>query len=149
MHRITSLVAVLGFLSIAAVPGTASGQRTRSAVPTGSDPEFEGRVELDRRVYSTQDRVRITAVAPAHDTNPAVVESVVVTIATRRSIVYDYTLLETGPDTGVFTGEIALDRLAPREDDSISVAFQVSATETALASGLIRPSTERLALEAY
>ena len=149
MRRLTSLVAVLGFLSIAAVPGTASGQRNESAGPAGTDPEFEGRVELDRRVYSIEDRVRITAVAPGHDTNPTVVDSVFVTVATRRSVLYDYALLETGPDTGVFTGEIALDRLAPRGDDAISVAFQVSGSETALASGLIRRSTERFELEAY
>lgn len=141
MHLTSALVGGLTFVLIAALPATALGE-------TSLGEDFQGRVQLDRSVYSDGDRVRITAIAPGHDTDREVVEAVVVTVATRGSVLRDYPLRETGPGTGVFSGDIVLTDaehdasgdgwLAAHDRDAISVSFQVSPTETALASSPIR-----------
>ena len=71
-------------------------------------------VELDQKVYTWTDKVRITVVAPDFNTNSDKVESIgngkqgSITIKTKLGKLENYELVETGTDTGIFVGEIQL-----------------------------------------
>ncbi len=75
---------------------------------------FGARVELDKKVYTWTDKVYITIEAPAHNFDSDLVDEIgntdqyPVKIATRHFDLDNYKLVETGYDTGIFTGEIIL-----------------------------------------
>ena len=130
---------------------------------------FGATVELDQNVYTWTDKVYITVVASDYNFDSNIVDEIgtddkgEITIRTRADEV-QYRLAETGPDTGVFTGELvltgdaeALDDGGPqgtsseglagptdgliktRTSDGISISFDYSDSEAPLvASALIR-----------
>ena len=129
---------------------------------------FGATVELDQNVYTWTDKVFITVVASDYNFDSNIIDEIgtpdkgEITIRTRAAEV-QYRLAETGPDTGVFTGELVLtgdadagiegpqgtssDGLAgptdgiinTRTSDGISISFDYSDSEAPLvASALIR-----------
>ncbi len=131
---------------------------------------FGATVELDQKVYTWTDKVYITIVAPDHNFDSDLVDEIgeterdPVTIATRGNDLDQYRLVETGTDTGIFTGEVILtgfhhdadgvagDDTSPRtegegptngflqadDDDGLTVSFEFSEDETVVGSALIR-----------
>jgi len=126
-------------------------------------------IELDQKVYSWNDKVRITVIAPDFIRDQNKVERIgnnddgIITIKTRMGKIENYELVETGPGTGIFVGEVALtgfpyDKLSPNivnrfgktlgtgpndgiiasdSDDGLTVEFKTK-TETTTGAALIR-----------
>ncbi|WP_299291966.1 hypothetical protein [Nitrosopumilus sp.] len=75
---------------------------------------FGATVELDQKVYSWTDKVYITIVAPDHNFDSDLVDEIgdtdldPIKVSTRGSDLDNYKLVETGTDTGIFTGEVIL-----------------------------------------
>jgi hypothetical protein len=75
---------------------------------------FGATVELDQKVYTWTDRVYITVVAPDHNFDPNLIDTIgdndenKVTVSTRGNNLQPYKLVETGVDTGIFTGYVIL-----------------------------------------
>ncbi|CUR50924.1 Putative S-layer protein [Nitrosotalea devaniterrae] len=75
---------------------------------------FGATVELDQKVYTWTDRVYITVVAPDHNFDPNLIDIIgdndenKVTVSTRGNSLSPYKLVETGVDTGIFTGYVIL-----------------------------------------
>ena len=71
-------------------------------------------VTLDKKVYSWRDRVGITAVAPDHNFDPNGIDTIgesdldPIKVSTRGFDLDNYMLVETEPDSGIFTGEVEL-----------------------------------------
>ena len=128
---------------------------------------FGATIELDQNVYTWTDKVFITAVASDYNFDSNVIDEIgpendgEITIRVRGDGLKEYRLAETGPDTGVFTGEITLagftydriDYTAPNTggggptggtlntnyEDGLSISFEYSDSEAPLvASALIR-----------
>lgn len=76
--------------------------------------DFGAAVELDKKTYSTSDVVHITVIAPDLNSNSDKIEEIglesdcVVSIRTSIDKIKRYKLIETGADTGIFTGKIRL-----------------------------------------
>ena len=129
--------------------------------------DFGATIELDQNVYTWTDKVFITAVATDYNFDSNVIDEIgpegdgEITIRVRGDGLKEYKLAETGPDTGVFTGEITLagfsydriDYTAPgtsgsgptdgtlttNYEDGLSISFEYSDSEAPLvASALIR-----------
>jgi hypothetical protein len=83
-------------------------------IPTQSALAF-ATVELDKQVYTWTDIVYITIVAPICNTNPNIIDIIgdgncgIITIKTSKGQLQSYSLFETGPNTGIFTGKVTLD----------------------------------------
>ena len=133
---------------------------------------FGATVELDQKVYSWTDKVYITIVAPDHNFDSNLVDEIgdspedPIKVATRGFDLDPYKLVETGTDTGIFTGEVILTGfpahdadgdgiegdasglttgvgptdgfLSADDDDGITVSFEFSEDETVVGSALIR-----------
>ncbi|ABX13443.1 hypothetical protein [Nitrosopumilus maritimus] len=133
---------------------------------------FGATVELDQKVYSWTDKVYITIVAPDHNFDSDLVDEIGETdsdpikVSTRGFDLDNYKLVETGTDTGIFTGEVILTGftahdadgdgntgdatgttsgsgptdglLATDDDDGLTVSFEFSEDETIVGSALIR-----------
>ncbi len=75
---------------------------------------FGATVELDQKVYTWTDKVYITIVAPDHNFDSDLVDEIgntsldPIKLATRGFDIDTYKLVETGTDTGIFTGEVIL-----------------------------------------
>ena len=75
---------------------------------------FGATVELDQKVYTWTDKVFITIVAPDHNFDSNLIDEIgdtnldKVTVASRGNKLSQYKLVETGTDTGIFTGEVIL-----------------------------------------
>ncbi len=75
---------------------------------------FGATVELDQKVYSWTDKVYVTIVAPDHNFDSDLVDEIgdtdldPIKVSTRGSDLDNYKLVETGTDTGIFTGEVIL-----------------------------------------
>jgi len=75
---------------------------------------FGATVELDQKVYTWTDRVYMTVVAPDHNFDPNLIDTIgnndenKVTVSTRGHSITHYQLTETGVDTGIFTGYVIL-----------------------------------------
>ncbi len=75
---------------------------------------FGATVELDQKVYTWTDRVYITVVAPDHNFDPNLIDTIgetnedTVSVSTRGNSITNYKLVETGVDTGIFTGYVIL-----------------------------------------
>ena len=123
-------------------------------------------IELDRDAYTWTDKVFITIVAPDYNFDSDVIDEIggkddgEVTVRTRGAEIDGYRLAETGPDTGVFAGEVTLTgftygevhtsietggsgptdgTLRTSNEDGLSVSFEYSDSEAPLvASALIR-----------
>ncbi|MDH5658868.1 MAG: hypothetical protein OEY17_05960, partial [Nitrosopumilus sp.] len=131
---------------------------------------FGATVELDQKVYSWTDKVYITIVAPDHNFDSKLVDEIgnsdldPIKVSTRGFDLDNYKLVETGTDTGIFTGEVILTGFThdadgdgtndtnPRttgdgptngflqtdDDDGLTVSFEFSEDETVVGSALIR-----------
>jgi hypothetical protein len=134
---------------------------------------FGATVELDQKVYTWTDKVYITIVAPDHNFDSNLVDEIGNTtadhikVSTRGYDIDRYKLVETGVDTGIFTGEVILigyafdadgdgtndlgvkstsaDGTGPTngylqtdDDDGLTVSFEYSEDETVVGSALIR-----------
>jgi len=75
---------------------------------------FGATIELDQKVYSWTDKVYITIVAPDHNFDGDLVDEIgnteddPIKVSTRGTDLEPYKLVETGTDTGIFTGEVIL-----------------------------------------
>jgi hypothetical protein len=75
---------------------------------------FGATVELDQKVYTWTDKVYITVVAPDHNFDSDRIDEIgtdsdnQIDVTTRSAELEEYKLVETAPDTGIFTGEIIL-----------------------------------------
>jgi hypothetical protein len=75
---------------------------------------FGATVALDQKVYTWTDKVYITIVAPDHNFDSNLIDDIgntaddPIKVATRSAKLQQYKLVETGTDTGIFTGEIIL-----------------------------------------
>ncbi|MEM4378825.1 MAG: hypothetical protein QXX85_07585, partial [Candidatus Nitrosotenuis sp.] len=134
---------------------------------------FGATVELDQKVYTWTDKVYITIVAPDHNFDSNLIDQIGETtsdpikVATRGHDINRYKLVETGTDTGIFTGEVILTGfkhdvdgdgepdagliadskdgsgptdgfLGADDDDGLTVSFEFSEDETVVGSALIR-----------
>lgn len=134
---------------------------------------FGATVELDQKVYTWTDKVYITIVAPDHNFDSNLIDEIgdtasdPIKVATRGFNINQYKLVETGTDTGIFTGEVILvgfahdadgvagnekgtqstsaDSTGPTDglletddDDGLTVSFEFSEDETVVGSALIR-----------
>lgn len=85
-----------------------------SALLTLYSSNFGATVELDSKNYRWKDMVTITVVAPDHNLNPNKVDTIgnkfdsKITISTSLGKISNYKLVETGNNTGIFTGYVTL-----------------------------------------
>jgi len=126
--------------------------------------DFGATIELDQKVYTWTDKVFITIVAPDYNFDPDIIDTVMVTVSTRHHKLANYKLVETGPDTGIFTGEVILTGfnhdaigngtgiplcktggtgptdgfIEAEDDDGLTVSFEFAKEETVVGSALIR-----------
>ena len=90
------------------------GQEEEDVNLTVFTSNFGATIELDQKVYSWTDKVYITIVAPDHNFDSDLVDEIgesgrdPIRIATRGNDLDNYKLVETGTDTGIFTGEVIL-----------------------------------------
>ena len=76
--------------------------------------DFEATVEHDQKVYTWTDKVYITIVAPDHNADGNRVDEIgnssdyPIRVSTEGFDIDNYKLVETGTDTGIFTGEVIL-----------------------------------------
>ena len=83
---------------------------------------FGATIELDQKVYTWTDKVYITVVAPDHNFDGDLIDEIGNTendplkVSTRGSDLDNYKLVETGTDTGIFTGEVILTGFAHNAD---------------------------------
>jgi hypothetical protein len=147
------------------------GQEDEDMNITVYTSNFGATVELDQKVYTWTDKVYITIVAPDHNMDSNLVDTIgdtandSVKITTRSYDVNQYSLVESGTDTGIFTGEITLtgfshaadgtnthtptstsaDSTGPTNgfletssDDGLTVSFEYTDGSTVVGSALIR-----------
>ena len=146
------------------------GDKDEEVTTTVYTSNFGATIELDQRVYTWTDKVYITVVAPDHNIDSDQVDEIgnepdyPIRVSTRGDELDNYKLVETGADTGIFTGEVILvgfdhdadgepgfdnrgetggtgptDGMIETESESgISVSFKYSDGETVSSSALIR-----------
>ncbi len=145
------------------------GEESQDISLTVYTSNFGATIELDQKVYSWTDKVFITIVAPDHNFDSSLIDEIgrdttdPLQIATQEGKIDNYRLAETGPDTGIFTGEVILtgfdyevndditvtprgptgdgptDGLLPAtDDDGVTVSYEYSEDETVVGSSLIR-----------
>ena len=149
------------------------GDDTRDVELQIETSNFGATVKLDQNVYTWTDKVFITVVASDYNFDSNVIDEIgdandgEITVRIRSEAIEEYNLAETGPDTGVFTGEVRLigttfdsgdgniklditkklsDGSGPTDGtieadngDGLSVSFEYSDSESPLvASALIR-----------
>ena len=92
---------------------------------------FGATVELDQKVYTWTDKVYITIVAPDHNFDSDLIDEIGQTnldpikVATRGKDLDQYKLVETGTDTGIFTGEVILTGFPHDADGDASTGDKV------------------------
>ncbi|MBI3842180.1 MAG: hypothetical protein HY295_03395, partial [Thaumarchaeota archaeon] len=109
---------------------------------------FGATVELDQKVYTWTDKVYITVVAPDHNFDSNLIDTIgdsdltKVTVSTRGHKLSTYKLVETGVDTGIFTGEVILTGFAHAVDEATPTAQQPNprTTGTGPTSGFLESS---------
>lgn len=69
---------------------------------------FGASVQLDQRSYTWTDKVMIVVIAPDYNIDANVIDKIHVTIKTKDHSISPYTLIETGPNTGIFVGSVIL-----------------------------------------
>ncbi len=123
---------------------------------------FGATIELDQKIYRPTDKVYITIVAPDFNFNSNMIDKIginpesIINICTRKDKMERYQLVETGVDTGIFTGEIQLGRnvgeqisktngigptdgeLMCEDDDFIEVSFNLFGDEEVLGRAKIK-----------
>ena len=89
------------------------GHGTKDINMTIFTSDLGATVELDQETYTWTDKVYITIVAPDHDFDSSLVDEIgdtydPVRVSTMGDSLDMYKLVETGTDTGIFTGEVIL-----------------------------------------
>ncbi len=87
-----------------------------------SSSKFGASITLDQKVYTWTDKVYVTIVSPDHNFDSNSIDEIgdedsEITIKTRDSKLEFYKLVETGSDTGIFTGELILTGFATHDAD--------------------------------
>ncbi len=88
---------------------------------------FGATLELDQNIYTWTDKVFITVVASDYNFDSNVIDEIgnegdgEITVRIRSNDIEQYNLVETGPDTGVFTGELTLVGTELEAGDNINV----------------------------
>ena len=113
---------------------------------------FGALVELDKAVYNWTDSVYFTITTPDHNTNTASEEQIGTTslpiqVTTRSGKLCGtektYLADESGPDTGVFTGEVALVGFAhTMSSDSENRSVDATACGSTSSGGVLRTSAQ-------
>ena len=127
---------------------------------------FGATVELDKKMYAWNDKVYITVKAPDHNFDSDLIDEIgnndsyPLKVSTRNFDLDNYKLVETGTNTGIFTGEVMLvgdtgntnnvstgkgptDGMMPAgRDDGVTVSFEFSEDETVVGSALIKSDRE-------
>ncbi len=112
------------------------------------DSIIDDRISLDKKSYTWTDKIYVTIIAPEHNLDSDLIEKIDaseqyrVTVTTRHFEIEDYQLVETGVDTGIFAGEIALSGnefydVNSNWDDGISVIFEYAEDKVAIGSAPI------------
>jgi hypothetical protein len=102
------------------------GQEDEDVNVTIYTSNFGATVELDQKVYTWTDKVYITIVAPDHNFDSNLIDEIgntnadAIKIATRGYDIDRYKLVETGTDTGIFTGEVILTGFHHDADGNLS-----------------------------
>lgn len=90
------------------------GEEDEDIQATIYSSNFGAIVELDKKTYTWTDKVYITVQSPFHNLDSDIVDEIgatapyTVQIRSNQSSIDNYKLVETGLNTGIFTGEIAL-----------------------------------------
>ena len=83
--------------------------------------DFSATIEMDQKTYAPTDKVYLTVVAPDFNLDSKKIDEIgqelqdIIRIRTSVDKLNGYKLVETGPDTGIFTGEL---QLIPIKDGS-------------------------------
>jgi hypothetical protein len=102
---------------------------------------FGATVELDQKVYTWTDKVYITIVAPDHNFDSNLVDEIgntstdPIKVSTRGYNIDQYKLVETGTDTGIFTGEVILTGFTHDADGDSSTGTSGNDVVTGSATG--------------
>ena len=90
------------------------GQQDNDIQWTIHTSNFGATIELDKKIYSWTDKVHITVTAKDHNFDGDLIDEIgennpyPLTISTWNSTLNKYKLVETGPNTGIFTGNVEL-----------------------------------------
>ena len=112
------------------------GQEEEDVNLTVFTSNFGATIELDQKVYSWTDKVYITIVAPDHNFDSDLVDEIgesqrdPIRIATRNADLDNYKLVETGTDTGIFTGEVILTGFDHNADGDSSTGDAITGFDT-------------------
>ena len=102
---------------------------------------FGATVELDQKVYTWTDKVYITIVAPDHNMDSNLIDNIGETakdplrVATRGNTLKTYKLVETGTDTGIFTGEVILTGFSHNADGKTNTGTATNGFDTSPVTG--------------
>ena len=102
---------------------------------------FGATVELDQKVYTWTDKVYITIVAPDHNFDSNLIDEIgdtgldPVKVSTRGQSLNNYKLVETGTDTGIFTGEVILSGFSHDADGDLSTGTATTGFDTSPITG--------------
>jgi len=108
---------------------------------------FGATVELDQKVYTWTDKVYITIVAPDHNMDSNLIDNIGETakdplrVATRGNTLKTYKLVETGTDTGIFTGEVILTGFVHNADGKTNTGAATTGSDTNPITGTITGGT--------
>ena len=99
MFRVGIFSVVIIIIALIGISSTASHNVTAVVTPI---------VTLDKNVYTWTDRVNISVNAPDQNLDPNKIDTINVTVSTRGNSISPYKLVETGVNTGVFSGFVTL-----------------------------------------
>ena len=108
---------------------------------------FGATVELDQKVYTWTDKVYITIVAPDHNQDSNLIDTIgdtakdPIKVATRGHSMKQYKLVETGVDTGIFTGEVILTGFNHDADGNTQTGTANNGFDTTPVTGTILGAT--------
>ncbi|MBI5859621.1 MAG: hypothetical protein HZB73_02690 [Nitrosarchaeum sp.] len=108
---------------------------------------FGATVELDQKVYTWTDKVYITIVAPDHNMDSNLIDEIgntakdPIKIASRGHSLKQYKLVETGSDTGIFTGEVILTGFNHDADGNTATGTATNGYDTTPVTGTITGGT--------
>ena len=142
------------------------GDKDEEITATAYTSDFGASIELDQKVYTWTDKVYITIVAPDHNFDADQVDEIggdenyPINIKTQEAEIEGYKLVETGADTGIFSGELILTgvehdeldrdtedssgagptdgRLAAEDSDGLAIVFENSDGDIVRASAIIQ-----------
>ena len=93
---------------------TVSPQKDKNDHQSTPISNFDSIIKLDQKAYSWTDKVHITIIAPSHNLNSDMIDEIgdslhnPIKVSTRDHTLDNYRLVETGVNTGIFTGQVLL-----------------------------------------